>query len=1047
MGGATVGEHILSGSVLVLATALEGAAPANEVLIADRTLALVAAEVSVEAVDDVVPRGESRGVPAHRLVAVTTPVAEPSDATVAADGAGRPATGPRHETRKTVTIVFSDIRATSLDDEVLPPDLLRDAMARSFDAARQALSGHGGTVEKYIGDAVMAVFGLPVRHEDDALRAVRSALEMRRRLASVADELAAERGVKLHVAIGVNTGEVVAGDASLGQRLVTGDAVNVAARLEQAAPDRGVIIGGLTYRLVRDAVDVEPLAPLTLKGKAEPVPAFRLLGLRTIAARQRPAGRPLVGRETEIRQLMDAFSEAVSGGTCRMATLFGEAGVGKTRLTEEFLETVSAQSRILRGRCLPYGDGITFWPIVEMVRETAGIGEADPPDVARARIDLLVRDKDVTDRVASAIGLPGTPFQLAELFWGIRRFLEILAAERPVVVLFDDIHWGEATFLDLITQLTTATTDAPVMLLCGARTELLERQAEWGLGAGERRIVLAPLSDADAGRVAEQLLGTVELDETIRARIVSAAEGNPLFIEQVLSMLIENGSLREVAGRWEAAADLSRLAIPPTIQALLAARLDRLGEAERAVIDPASIIGLVFANDALESLVDQDLVGELSMHLGSLTAKQLIRPDPGDAAAAHRFGHILIRDTTYEGLLKRTRAELHERFVAWADEANRASDRATEFEEILGYHLEQAYHYHSQLGPLDGHGIDLGIQASDRLASAGDRALSRGDLPAATNLIQRAAGLLPAGDPRRPRLLFHLGDARFESGEYEVASQTLRAAEEAATALDAVGLAARARLKALHIRYLTGIGGLETSPEAAVRDSIAIFERIADEAGLADAWRFIASLRMTDGLWGAATEATEHVIEHARQAGDVLLERRMGPSLAGAAFNGPMAAPEVISLCEDLIRRSGGDRKTDARILRILAHSHAMRGDFELARIEYRRARRDLEELGWTFQAALTSLDSGRRTARRRPAGRRGRIPARLRHARTPRGTQLHLDGRRSPRGCALPPRTRRRGGGIRRSQRRDRRTRRRRHPVPVATGSSQAARAPRRIR
>ena len=957
---ATASEHILTGSVLPLATAMEAAAPANEVLIAEGTLQLVAADVIVESVADVVPKGETRAVPAHRLVSVTTLVHDHPGAGTAGDGAVRPAGGSRQETRKTVTIVFSDIRATTLDDRVLPPDLLRDAMARSFEAARRVLERHGGTVEKYIGDAVMAVFGLPVRHEDDALRAVRSALEMQGELASVADGLAAERDVKLHVAIGVNTGEVVAGDASLGQRLVTGDAVNVAARLEQAAPDRGVIIGDLTFRLVRDAVDVEAVAPLTLKGKAEPVPAYRLLGLRRDAAAERRAGRPLVGREAEMRQLMDAFTEAVTAGTCRTATLFGDAGVGKTRLTEEFLGSVSADARVVRGRCLPYGDGITFWPIVEMVRQAAEIGEADPPDVARAKIDALVRDREVTDRVASAIGLGGTTFQVAELFWGIRRFLEIMAAERPVVVLFDDIHWAEATFLDLLTHLTTATRDAPVMVLCGSRTELLERHPEWAQGPADRRIILSPLSDADAGRVAEHLLGSVELDETVRARIVAAAEGNPLFIEQVLSMLVENGSLREVDGRLEAAADLSRLAIPPTIQALLAARIDRLGDAERAVIDPASIIGQVFARDALESLVDDELRGELSKHLGALTAKQLIRPDPGDEEAAHRFGHILIRDTTYEGLLKRTRAELHERFVAWADEANRASDRATEFEEILGYHLEQAHRYRSELGPLDEHGIDLGVRASERLASAGDRALSRGDLPAATNLIQRAVALLPVGDARRPGLLFQLGEARMEAGEYGVATETLGAAEEAAIC-PRLGWArgARSTQGALH-HLCRGDRRARDRPRNGRPGKHRPVRANRRRGGLVDAWRFIMQLRLVEGHWGAAKEAIEQVIEHAKRANDPVTMSRMGAYLAGAAFMGPTATPEVIVLCEALIGRSGGDRKAEAQILRMLAHAHAMRGDFELARTEYRRARRDLEELGWTFEAAVTSLDSGR---------------------------------------------------------------------------------------
>ncbi len=353
-------------------------------------------------------------------------------------------------------------------------------MATSFDAARRVLERHGGTVERYIGDAVMAVFGLPVRHEDDALRAIRSAHDMQHELATVAATLAAERGVQLHVAIGVNTGDVVAGDASLGQRLVTGDAVNVAARLEQAAPAGGVIIGDLTYRLARHAIDVESVPALTLKGKAEPVPAYQLTGLRTVPTHLREAERPLVGREAELDELRAGYDEAILGGSCRMATLFGDAGVGKTRLTEEFLRAVGSEALVARGRCLPYGDGITFWPIVELVRTTAAIDEDDPPDVARTKIGSLVGDEDVLDRLASAIGLGGDQtFQLAELFWGIRRFLEILAADRPVVVLFDDIHWAEPTFLDLVEQLT-ATSDAPVMILCGARPELLERLA--GLG-------------------------------------------------------------------------------------------------------------------------------------------------------------------------------------------------------------------------------------------------------------------------------------------------------------------------------------------------------------------------------------------------------------------------------------------------------------------------------------------------------------------------------------------------------------------------------------
>ncbi len=361
---------------------------------------------------------------------------------------------------------------------------------------------------------------------------------------------------------------------------------------------------------------------------------------------------------------------------------------------------------------------------------------------------------------------------------------------------------------------------------------------------------------------------------------------------------------------------------------------------------------------ALELLVDGPVREALSVHLGALTVKQMIRPDPTGEDAAHRFGHILIRDMTYEGLLKRTRAELHERFVEWADEANRRSDRATEFEEILGYHLEQAHRYRAQLGPLDQHGIDVGIRASERLASAGERALARGDLPAAVNLLGRASELLPAGHARRPGLLFKLGEACMETGEYEVATGTLKAAQEAADELGLTALAARARLRALYIGYVVAAGDVGTPPEAAVRADIELFERLGDEAGLAEAWRFIMQLRLVEGQWAKVAEAVALVIEHAERAGDALMVSRMSAYQAGAAFMGPTPTPEVIALSEDLMSRSGGDRKTDAQILRILAHAHAMRGDFDLARNEYRKSRSDLEELGWTNQAALTSLDS-----------------------------------------------------------------------------------------
>ena len=592
------------------------------------------------AVDPVVPKGASVPVPAFRLVsvnpvaddeAVVAPPAERGDARSCPNcGVDNPPAFRRcgscgaqlvakraRETRKTVTLVFSDLEATTIDGEPLAPDVLKDVMARAFEAARRALARHGGTVEKFIGDAVMAVFGLPVRHEDDALRAVRSALEMKAALAILAETLERDHAVRLDVAIGVSTGEVVAGDASLGQRLVTGDAVNVAARLEQAAESGEVLLGPATFALVRDVAEVEATEPLVLKGKSEPVPAYRLLAVRSADASRRRHEGAMVGREAEMTRLSGAFESAVADRVCRMVTLVGDAGVGKSRLTQEFLDSVAERARIVRGRCLPYGEGITFWPIVEVVGDAAGIEETDHPELAREKLRALVGDEEVADRVAAAVGLLDAPFQVAELFWGIRRFFEILATDRPLAVLFDDIHWAEPTFLELIGRLIASTEDAPVMLLCTARQELLERQPSWAEGAGESRVVLTRLSDADAGQVIENMLGQAGLSERARSKVVDAAEGNPLFVEQLVSMLIDTGVLHLVGGRWEPTGDLDAIAIPPTIHALLAARLDQLPEDERAVVDPASVIGLVFAQSALQAIVDDDVRADVPTHLTS----------------------------------------------------------------------------------------------------------------------------------------------------------------------------------------------------------------------------------------------------------------------------------------------------------------------------------------------------------------------------------------------------------------------------------------------
>ena len=541
-----------------------------------------------------------------------------------------PAVAPSEE-RRTVTIVFSDLQGSTKLGEALDPEAVREVMSRYFDAMTTVLRRHGATIEKFIGDAIMAVFGLPRVHEDDALRAVRAAHETQAALAELNDELERAYGVRLTNRTGVNTGEVVTGDAATAQRLVTGDTVNTTARLEQAAGPNEVLIGELTLRLVRDAVTVEPVEPLELKGKAERVAAYRLLavhaGVEGLARRQ---DRPIVGRTAELKRLRELFDESVAQREPRMATVVGDAGVGKTRLIRELVASLGESRVIVRGRCLPYGDGITFWPVAEAVLDAASIGTDDSGDAGLAKLEALTGDHEVTLRLASLLGFITEPYGIDEIFWGIRRWLELMAEARgPVVWVIDDIHWAEPTLLDLIGNLLETIQDQPIVLLCSSRHDLLDRLPDWATGERTERVMLEPLTDADAAEVVANALGNTGIPDSVRERVVRAAEGNPLFVEQLISMLVDSGQLHRVGDDWVAAADLNELAVPPTIQALLAARLDLLAREERAVIEPASVAGVEFAMDAVMALVPEAL------------AEQVAGTPPGDRAqAAHPHGPV-----------------------------------------------------------------------------------------------------------------------------------------------------------------------------------------------------------------------------------------------------------------------------------------------------------------------------------------------------------------------------------------------------------------------
>ena len=779
------------------------------------------------------------------------------------------------ETRKTVTILFADVTGSTALGERVDPESFRRVMARYFEAARECLERHGGTVEKFIGDAVMAVFGVPATHEDDALRALRAAVDLRESLAVLNEELDREYGVSLQLRTGVNTGEVVTGTE---ERLATGDAVNVAARLEQAARPGEILIGEQTLRLARGAIEVEACSPLELKGKADPFTAYRLL--RVVAgapAFERRFDAPLVGRRRELTLLRSEFETAVSDRRCRVVTVFGPPGIGKSRLARELEAMLERDALVLTGRCLSYGDGITYWPLVEIFRHAGA-----------------------EDELAQALSA-GAP---EEIFWSVRKALERRARERPLAVVVEDIHWAEPTLLDLLQHLVDWTRDAPIFLLCLARPELLDERPAW-IG---RQVRLEPLSAAQSDELIEELLGGGSLDDRGRRRIREAADGNPLFVEQLLALVAEGGDPAHV---------------PPTIQALLAARLDALPDEERALLERASVVGLEFEWEALTAL-SPDRSRPPGAQLAALVRKEMLRPHEA-IADLFRFRHILIRDAAYDGLPKELRVELHERFADWVE------NRSDELEEIVGYHVEQAYRWLVELGPVSDRGAALADRAADHLIASGARANARGDARAAANLFDRAAALLPADDPRRVRLLPMLGRALRDSAQMERVESVLAEAVERGQAAGAPSLVADANLALTDLRFQRATLDREDVVRH-VESAIHVFEESRDEAGLARALSFAGKLRFWAGEAAAAIDDLERASEHARNAGDRAQEAESLEYECRAHVFGPTPVPEGLARMEEIRARADGNGRLQVSLLENRARLLAMQEQFELAR-------------------------------------------------------------------------------------------------------------------
>jgi class 3 adenylate cyclase/tetratricopeptide (TPR) repeat protein len=838
--------------------------------------------------------------------------------------------------RKTVTIVFTDVIDSTPLGEQLDAETYRRVISRYFIEVSRVLEHHGGTVEKFIGDAVMAAFGIPVVHEDDALRAVRAAGEMREALGALNQELRAEYGIELGMRTGINTGEVVAGDPSGGHAFVTGEAVVVAQRLEAAASPGEILIGDATHRLVRNAVLTEPLDPLDLKGKSEPVRAWRLLGVVAgVPAVARRLDAPMVGRENELSQLRAAFEQAVRDQTARLVTVLGFAGIGKSRLAKELLTEIRDEATVLIGRCLPYGEGITYWPLRDIVRDAAG-------GLRRSGLDeLLAGEPDgerIAGRVAAAVGVGDDSAAPEETMWAVRRLFEHIARERPLIVCFDDLQWAEPALVELIEYVLGWTREAPILILCLARPDLLDRHPAWH-SLGES-IMLTPLSHSEAEELLGHLRGETEVDSALLNRITDAAEGNPLFVEQLLAMIAENG------------AATGDLAIPPSIHALLAARLDRLAPDEREVIEGAAVIGKEFWRGAIGELVSSVERGAVGASLMTLARKEFIEPARSifPTEDGFRFRHILIRDAAYLGVPKETRADLHERFAGWLER----NEEAGELDEIIGYHLEQAYRYREELGPVGAGSHSLAIRAGERLGAAGRRAIhARADVSAAVALLSRASALLPPDHADQPALLAELASALMTAGDFERADDVL--ANALASALTTGDTRTEARVlieREFHKVYAGSEEASLTIPDVLSRAMPAL-EDAGDHLGLARAWRLRGEVAVLGGHWGERTEALERALEHARLAADEWEQVAIVGGLVMALYFGPTPVEDGIGRCREFLAEVSGEGAIEAAIWSGLAGLLAMRGDFDEARKLWASACERFDELGLGYRRAV----------------------------------------------------------------------------------------------
>jgi DNA-binding SARP family transcriptional activator/tetratricopeptide (TPR) repeat protein len=840
---------------------------------------------------------------------------------------GSPAAGA--PTRRPVTVLCVVLQPISGSGTALDPEAHEVVYEQAAADLVPVIERYGGKLVRRVSEHLIGVFGVASLHEDDALRAARASVEAREALTTEADMLLSDHGANLVFRLGLATGEaLVGGSGPLG---FAGDVGNLAVTLAEDAGPGQILLSEQTQQLAAAAIEADSAGP------------GRFL-LRSVHAGMRPLAvrldAPFVNRDEELRRLGEAYARAARERTTVIVSVVGEAGLGKTRLVQESARRMSQEVTVLTGRCLPYGEGITFYPLRELVRQAGG-GDDSPERIE----DLLASAADaanVAERLHRAFG-PGDRGRTdaAEIFWAARRFLEALARSRPLLVVFEDLHWAEPTFIDLVEFLALQPGQAPIALVCIARPELLEQRLAWAAEADRQvSIVLTPLGAGQAAELLDGLTAGQHISPSTRTRVIDTATGNPLYLEQLAASISEQAESE------------ARLALPPTLQALLAARLQRLGPGASSVLARAAIAGKEFGEQEVSELLPPEARGPLGRNLRILIRRGLIQHGPGRVPGEnYSFRHMLIQQATYDAIPKSLRAELHQRYADWLEFvfAEPILNRA----EILGHHLEQSVRYANELWPADARSATLSIRAAKHLDMAGTAAHDRGDDLAAVNLLERAAALLPADDPALGRLYTTLGTALTEAGQLGQAKTTLDDAQRIAAANGDVSQHSHARVQALLL-------GLKLDPaEAAVEITRALpelrseFDRSQDELGICRALQLEAALHWNLAQSAAAEEAWRSAARYARSVNDRRELAEILSWLASAALWGPTPAAEGIRQCEEYLDEIGNHPFGKADVLRHLAGLYAMQDDPAAARAALSRAKDLLDPLGATVTAAV----------------------------------------------------------------------------------------------